>query len=271
MKEGKEDKPVSAYSAFELNIRNKYDACAVFQWAEYIKLLEKLKEEKFLVLPLNEMRTSFDSSKVVVGLRHDVDLNPYKALEMAKLENMYGIRSTFFFLATAEYYGHMENSILVHSPSIRDIISEVYRTGSEIGIHNDLLTIMMLYNIDPYMFNKTELAFYRSLKIPIYGTASHGSGLGKKIHISCYQIFSDFAEKDSIEYEGRKYPLGKHSMKEYGFRYESYKIPFDKYYSESGGRWNDPENFEGIIKKLDSCKTGERVQILVHPDWWGKS
>jgi len=49
------------------------------------------------------MRNTFNDSKVVVGLRHDVDFNPFKALEMAIIEKFYGIRATYYFLATAEY------------------------------------------------------------------------------------------------------------------------------------------------------------------------
>ena len=57
----------------------------------------------------------------------------------------------------------------------------------------------------------------------------------------------------------------------YGFKYEAYYINYSIYYSESGGKWNDPEGFAGILKKLESSNPGDRIQILVHPDWWGKA
>jgi hypothetical protein len=256
-------------SGTEKAIRNKYDSYAVFTWTQYTELLEKLSQEKFKVLPLNEMRKTSDNSKVVVGLRHDVDFNPFKALEMAELEKLYDIRSTFYFLATAEYYGHFSNSTFFRSTGIGDLFKEIEKTGAEIGIHNDLITIMIEYGLDPFLFNREELEFYKSLKIKIQGTASHGFPITKKT-IPNYQIFSDFAKSDSVLYQGKKYPLGKHSLKDYGFRYETYSINYNIYLSESGGKWNDPEGFQGIIKKLDSAKPGDRIQILVHPDWWGK-
>lgn len=264
-----DDKPVSEYTSFEKKIRDKYDSYAVFRWSQYAQLLEKLKEDKFVVMPLNEMRETFDTSKVVVGLRHDVDLNAFRAMEMSTLENFYGIRSTYFFLATAEYYGEIEDSLKL-SPVIGDILRAVQRNGSEIGIHNDLLTVMIRYRKDPFEFNRRELEYYKNMGIPIYGTAAHGSPWGKQLGIACYEIFSDFAEKDSVIYDNENYPLGLRSLKDYGFQYEAYKIPFNKYYSESGGKWNDPEGLEGIIKKLESSKPGDRIQILIHPDWWGK-
>jgi hypothetical protein len=175
-----EEIPAKPYAEIETAIRSKYDSYAIFKWDQYAELLGTLSQDKFIVLPLNEMRRTFDDSKVVMGLRHDVDLNPFKALEMAKLEKMYGIRATYFLLATAEYYGKIDNSRLVRSRGIEDIIKEIHNTGAEIGIHNDLITIMVEYGLNPYSFNKAELAFYRSLKIKINGTASHGSAVAKK-------------------------------------------------------------------------------------------
>jgi hypothetical protein len=258
-----------AYAEIESTIRRKYDGYAVFKWDQYTQLLDKLSQPKFAVLPVNEMRNTFDDSKVIVGLRHDVDLNPFKAFEMATIEKMYEIRASYYFLATAEYYGNITDKKMVRSPGIGDLIKEIYKTGAEIGIHNDLLTIMITYQIDPYLFNKEEIAFYKSLRIRINGTASHGSPVAKST-IPNYQIFSDFAKSDSVKYQGKSYPLGKHSLRDYGYKYEAYFIDHTIYLSDSGGKWNDAEGIAGILKKLDSSKPGERIQILVHPDWWGR-
>jgi hypothetical protein len=263
------ESPFPIYSAIESTIRNKYDSYAVFTWTQYTELLVRLSQDKYIVLPLNEMRKTFDESKVIVGLRHDVDLNPFKALEMAKIEKVYRIHSTFYFLVTAEYYGTISNSTMVHSPGIEYLFKEIHDTGAEIGIHNDLLSIMILYGLNPFEFNKQELAFYKSLRIKINGTAAHGSPIAKKT-VPNYQIFSDFAKRDSVQYEGILYPIGTHSLKDYGFKYEVYSIDFGIYFSDSGGKWNDPEGLTGILKKLDSSKPGDRIQILVHPDWWGR-
>lgn len=131
------DPPVS-YVSFEKTIRAKYDSYAVFKWERYIDFLNLLSQDKFLVLPLNEMRNTYSKSKVVIGLRHDVDLNPFKALEMAKLEKMYGIKSTYFMLATSDYYGKISNSGFSRNEGMNYIIREIHNTGAEIGIHNDL-------------------------------------------------------------------------------------------------------------------------------------
>jgi hypothetical protein len=259
----------SLYAEIEKEIRSEYDDMAVFTWGQYSELLTSLSQDKFVVLPLNEMRNHYDNSKVVVGLRHDVDHNPFKALEMAVIEKSVGIRSTFFLLATADYYGTFSNSKLIRHPGMESLYRLLYNTGAEIGIHNDLLAVMILYGMDPYVFNKNELSFYRSMRIPVYGTAAHGSMIARAT-VPNYQIFSDFAKKDSVQYLDKKYPLGIKSLQEFGFEYEAYFIDYLIYYSDSGGRWNDPEGFSGILKKLDASVPGDRIQILTHPDWWGK-
>jgi len=261
--------PNSPYAETEKKVRSVYDQKARFTWGEYNDLLMKLSENKFVVLPLNEMRNYFDTSKVVVGLRHDVEHNPFKALEMATIEKSYGMKATYFILATANYYGSFSNSKLIRNQGMGSLYKKIYNTGAEIGIHNDLLTVMISYKIDPFDFNNEELSFYKSLDIPIFGTASHGSVISK-VTVNNYWIFSDFSKKDSIEYEGIKYPLGQHTLKEFGFEYEAYFIDYQTYFSESHGRWNDPEGLTGILKKLDSTKPGDRIQILTHPDHWGK-
>jgi hypothetical protein len=258
------------YAEIERTTRDLYDHFAVFTWNQYVELLDKLSELKFIVLPLNEMRNTFDDSKVIVGLRHDVDFNPFKALEMAKFEKDYGIRATYFLLATSKYHGHISNSTIVHSTGIEYLFKEIHDTGAEIGIHNDLLTIMIVHNIDPFKFNQEEILFYSSLNIQVFGTAAHGSHVAQ-ITVPNYQIFSDFSKNNSVEYQGKKYPLGEHSLNEYGFNYEAYFINFNLYFSDSGGRWNDPEGFSGILKKLESSKPGDRIQILAHPDHWGRT
>lgn len=257
------------YAALESTIRSKYDNYSVFRWDEYTRLLDTLKNEKFVVLPMNEMRNTYDNSKVIVGLRHDVDFNPFKALEMAKIEELNGFRATYYMLATAEYSGKISSTGLVRPAGYDYLVREISNTGAEIGIHNDLLAVQVLHKLDPFEFNKEELNFYGSLNIPVYGTSSHGSPFAKAT-VPNYQVFSDFAKSDSAVYQSVKFPLGLHSLEQFGYMYEAYFVNFGIYYSDSGGKWNDPEGLNGILKKLQSSKPGDRIQILVHPDWWGK-
>ncbi len=267
------DDPVGdppSYAALEKQIRSENDWRAVFTWDQYTQLMTVLSDKKFLVLPLNEMRSVFDSTVVVVGLRHDIDIHPFKALEMADIEKQFSFRATYFVLATAEYYGTIGGNTVIRRPEMDDVYKLLYKKGAEIGIHNDLLTLMILYNFNILEFTRDEISHYASLGIPVYGTAAHGSQVARDILVSNYEIFSDFSARDSVTYNGHKYPVGKISLKDCGLVYEAYHISYYHYYSESSGKWNDNNGFTGILEKLKASKPGDRIQILTHPCWWGK-
>ena len=257
------------WSELEKRIRQEYDYRAVFTWGQYRDLLFELSRQKYEILPLNEMRITFSDSKVIIGLRHDIDMNPFKAMEMAEMEKDFGIRATYFILPTADYYGSISSTGLIRSIGLDSLIRTIFDTGAEIGMHNDLLTAMIEYGFDPLTFNNNELAFLNTLGISVSGTASHGSLIARKT-VPNYQIFSDYAKSDSILYEGKKYPIGKHSLGDYGFKYEAYFLSFNFYFSESGGKWNDEQGLTGILEKLARSVPGDRIQILTHPDWWGR-
>ncbi len=45
-----------------------------FTWEKYAAFLKKISDtSKYIVLPLNEFRQTFNSKKIVIGLRHDID------------------------------------------------------------------------------------------------------------------------------------------------------------------------------------------------------
>ena len=273
IKEAESDNPAdknSPYADLEKQIRSENDYRAVFTWDQYTQLMTVLSDKKFLVLPLNEMRSFFDSTIVIVGLRHDIDIHPFKALEMADIEKKFSFRATYFVLATAEYYGTVSGSTIIRNPGMDYVYKELFQKGAEIGIHNDMLTLMILYNINPLEFTRGEISHYASLGIPVYGTAAHGSQIARDLVVSNFEIFSDFAARDSVTYNGHKYPVGKFSLKDCGLVYEAYHISYYHYYSESGGKWNDNNGFNGILETLKASKPGDRIQILTHPVWWGK-
>jgi len=250
-------------------ITEKYINHASYSWDQYKELLTELSNEKYVVLPMYLMKDFYDSTKVVVGMRHDVDVHIFKALEMAEIEYLYGIRSTYYILGTAYYYGSFSNGLMVRNKCMGDMYLRINFLGHEIGIHNDLLTVMIQYKNDPFLFNQEELDYYKSLGIIVYGTASHGSQIARET-VANYQIFSDFATKSQIQYNGREYPIAQHSLSEYGYTYEAYFVDYDKYYSDAGGDWNFEGDFEGVLNSLHNSKPGDRIQILTHPVWWGK-
>ena len=258
-----------SWDELEQEIYEKYKNHPKWTWGQYQGILSELSKEKYVVLPVYEMKDYFDSTKVVVCLRHDVDGQIFKAIEMASIENFYGFRSTYYILATSPYYGRFVNNKMVRNKCMEEAYQRIHLLGHEIGIHNDLLTIMIQYKNDPLQFNKDEIEFYKSIGITIYGTASHGSYIARET-VGNYRIFSEFATTDEVEYMGEEYKVGEHSLAEYGYTYEAYFIDYNKYLSEAGGKWSIENDYEGMILYLQKSKPGDRIQILTHPAWWGK-
>jgi hypothetical protein len=256
-------------SELENYTRHNQDHKATHTFSQYEELLKKLSEEKYIVLPIVEFKDSINDSKVLVGMRHDIDHHPFKALEMAELEHSYNILATYYVLATSTYYGKFTHDSIRRYDCMEYIYNELYNSGHEIGVHNDLLTVMIKHKLDPFEFNKNELVFYGRLGIKIYGTAAHGSRIARKT-VSNFQIFSDFAKSSYVEYKGKKYRIGEYSLQEYGFEYKAYFTDFNKYYSECGGTWNLEDGFDQLLSKLENSQPGDRIQILTHPVWWGK-
>lgn len=259
----------TALKELEIATRARQDPRAVFSYTKYERLLSVFDNEKFIVLPMNEFKDSINDDKVLIGFRHDIDCHPFKALEMAKMENAHGFRASYYILASAPYYGEFINGQMVRNSCMESIYKKIQSYNHEIGIHNDLISLMILYDIDPFRFNQEELLFYRNLNIVVNGTVAHGSYLTSQT-VDNYQIFSDFAESSSFEFEGKTYEIGKYSLKEFGFDYEAYFVDFDHYYSDTLKTWTEESEFENFLNTLRNSKPGTKIQILTHPVWWGK-
>ncbi len=65
-----------------------------------------------------------------VILRHDIDYDIKKALELANLEENMGVRSTYFVLVTSDFYN-------IFSATNADMLNKISSLGHEIGLHFD--------------------------------------------------------------------------------------------------------------------------------------
>ncbi|MFC1583844.1 hypothetical protein ACFL4U_04075, partial [Candidatus Neomarinimicrobiota bacterium] len=254
----------------EALVRNNQDQRAVFSYLEYETLLQELTNPRYIVLPINEFRTTFDSSKIIIGMRHDVDTHPFKAQEMLALENEYGIRTTYYIMHSAAYYGARRDTGYKRHACMGAIYQQIADGAGEFGVHNDLIAMMCMYDIDPLQFQIEEIEYYTSLGITIYGSAAHGSTLVINLGLSNRWIYSDFHAYGTFNYKGKTYEYGRYSLADFGLRYEAYSTQWNDYLSESGGRWSRGTSTTDIIRRLQSYEPGARVQILTHPTWWGK-
>lgn len=242
---------------------------AKFTRKQLEELFATISDNKFCTLPLNNFRKIKDSTRVLIGLRFDVDIDCFKSLKLAQIASLYGIYGTFCFLSTAWYAGKIKKDRL-HRNNLDWLYRAVYELGNEIGIHNDLLTVQIKHKLNPLEYNYQELEYFAGLNIPIYGTASHGSKLAKELGISNFDIFYDFAKtKLTYPYNGIEYPIGRNTLKEFGYQYESYHLDHTMYISDANGKFRiDGKivSFDQVICKLKTAEKGTRIQLLIHPE-----
>jgi hypothetical protein len=93
----------------------------------YTELLSSFVTKGFVITKFEDFCASSNGQLI---LRHDVDFCVKRALQMAKLEEQMGIRSTYYFLLTSESYNLLS---IKNSESVKSIQS----MGHSVGLHFD--------------------------------------------------------------------------------------------------------------------------------------
>lgn len=97
-----------------------------FTFAAYEKLVGLLKKKEFVFSDYHNYKKN---DKTVI-LRHDIDVDIKKALEMAELENSLGITSTYFVLISSDLYN-------VFSKKNESLLKKICSLGHTVGLHFD--------------------------------------------------------------------------------------------------------------------------------------
>ncbi|MFA7230399.1 MAG: glycoside hydrolase family 20 zincin-like fold domain-containing protein [Victivallaceae bacterium] len=242
----------------------------VFTWSEYKKLLSELSKPKYKVLPLREFNKDNSSDKVLVALRHDSDSHPLKALKMAEIEKTMGIKSTYFLLHSAKYYGKVKDGVIIRNEAIDELAQKLYNMGFEVGIHRDLFNMMWNYQFEPRAFMKAEIAYYKNIGIPVTGSAAHGDMTTINRKLNEMWIYSEFGKKGLSTVNGISYPYGEHKATEFGVDYEAYLLKYTAGTGDIGGNFSG-RNLDELIKYLGTLKPGTRFGLLIHPEHWGRN
>jgi hypothetical protein len=96
-----------------------------YEFFEY--LLESVLSARYKFRRFDEASLS---SEKTFYLRHDVDISPISALELARIENRVKVRANFFFQMGAETYN-------IFSPASLQIIREIRSLDHCVGLHID--------------------------------------------------------------------------------------------------------------------------------------
>ncbi len=195
-----------------------------------------------------------------------MDCDLFGARDMAQMEELYVIRTSYYILQTAPYFGYRRRHCLAAYSVVLDLMRDIYDLGHETGDHNDLLSLMITNNIQPKSFYIWWSDVMRQKGMQLIGSASHGSAEARQYGFMNLDIFQGVTTGTYLSIPDKGvFPLGFLTLEECGLEYEAYSLRKDFYLSEAGGRWKDNRDPEFY---LDSISTGKRVIILTHPEWW---
>jgi hypothetical protein len=260
-------------------IKTEQESKSGSAFSGYIDFLIKISDtSRYKIVLLDDFNKTTDPGKILIGLRHDVDLNLNTAYELSKVEYNFGIRSVYYILHTTSYYLAQPNDFSVHNESIIPILKIMQNDfNHKMGWHNDLVTLQLVHNIDPAGFLLQELDWLRKRGISIKGTASHGSQYCYTYKYLNYYFFEEyknpaggqFVNNDSTLVNGKWIKIKHAHLNDFGLEYEAYFLKNNKYYSDAsfvdGIRWN-----VGMLD-LESLSPGDRVIILIHPIYYHAS
>jgi hypothetical protein len=79
-------------------------------------------------------------------------------------------------------------------------------------------------------------------------------------HYVNFQIWQGVEKSNTLEYEQVK-------AEDYGLKWEAYHVNYTGYLSDCGGNKADFMDRNFLQRSLDAHR---RIQILIHPQWWGE-
>lgn len=232
-----------------------------FTLKKYRKFCKVPLNLKYNVLTVKSYLNTQNIPEKIVILRHDVDRKPKRALDMAKLEQEFGIKSTYYFRFNRK----------VFQP---DLIKEIAGMGHEIGYHYETLDKAKGDYTAAFNIFKQELAEFRNIA-QIDTICMHGNPLTKWVNRDLWNKydFRDFGlvgeaylsfSSDNIVYlsdTGRTWSTG-HKVKDH--------LPSPISVNNIEGRSHVIISTDDIIGLLKNGKLN-CVYLLVHPERWSNN
>ncbi len=203
----------------------------LFTYEAYETLIDLLRKHGYTV---SSYRNWQMATRCVI-LRHDIDYDPAKAIEMAKLEQRLGVQSTYFALLTSDFYN-------AFSKESGEMFREISACGHEIGLHFDEVRYPELAG-DADAVREKIIQECRLLE----------AAAGREITIVSMHRPSKAILEADLEIPGIINSYGSVYFK--GF----------KYLSDSRRRWREP------VEDIISSKQYDRLHILTHAFWYNET
>ena len=218
-----------------------------FTIKKYEELCKAISNSDYKNITLEEYLQSPPKNKFVI-LRHDVDERSKNTLKIAKIENKYGLKSTFYFrIKTFDY----------------KLMKKIKKLGHEIGYHYECLDEAKgNYNEAIKIFEKNLQKFknFDVKTICMHGnvlTKWNNRDLWKKYNFRKFGVIGEaylsinFSELEYFSDTGRTWHHSKYNIKD---------IP---------GNYNPNVNIKTTDELIELVKEEKiNLYILVHPDKW---
>lgn len=198
-----------------------------FTYEAYRELLELLDQHGYQVCNYHNYR-KYDKSVII---RHDIDMDITKAVEMAAIEKDMGVRSTYFVLVTSNFYN-------IFSKQNQDMLRRLDDMGHEVGLHFDEAK---------YDTARTDLVQMMEQEATLLGQC-----LGRAVtSVSMHRPSKETLEADYLVKGGQ-------IVNSYGTEF----FRHHKYVSDSRRNWR-----EDVLSVIGS-ETYDRLHVLTHPFWY---
>ncbi len=235
---------------------------------------------------------------ILCGIRHDIDIDVRAALDHAALERRYGVRSTWFVLHTAPYYGDFADGQFLRHGSMRAVYRRLQDEGHEVALHTDPLLIYQHHGMDGAQALQEELAWLRAGGIDLCGTTAHNSA--SVYGAENFSVFRGRPQRSGVPtgatevvHEGRWAPLGVLDEAELGLHYEAndlfwqgeVQVAYGATRGVNRWRWNEESSiarirsgerrdrgfvsFEELLERIRGLPRGIYLCLVVHPVYYG--
>lgn len=238
--------------------------------------------------------------RIRCGIRHDVDVDVRAALSQAELEQRHGVRSSWYVLHTAPYYGTFDNGVFHRNECMIHVYRRLQDLGHEVALHTDPLLVYQVHGMDGAEAVREEIAWLRGAGLDVVGTVAHNSA--SVYGAENYEIFKGRAKRRrrraaaggpmEVVKDGRWAPLEVLDEAELGLAYEGNETFSQKHtplvYGALRGadawRWNPHlERFHAthprderwfydqdrLLHDIAGLERGCMLVLVVHPVYYG--
>ena len=228
-----------------------------FTLEKYRLLLTTLREAGYRTMALEDYVSGDQEGRVCI-LRHDVDMRPERAVEMAKAEQAMGVRASYYFRSVLQS----------NKPAC---IQQVVAAGHELGYHYEDYVLKDAQREEAWEHFKRKLEYFRQF-YPVKTICAHGSPKSKLDNRYLWDFY-DYRElgiicEPYLDLDYRKLLY----LTDTGRRWDGYKmsirdkIPYaQEQWQQSGMTFHTTDD---IILAARENRLPEQLMLSTHPQRW---